>query len=689
MQNQKVQIKQVADGTVVVMPDGSEHKLPLGASKTAIDKVVKNYFPKMSQEMMRESMVSSPKAAVPQGDLDTSPSGVIQGVTETGLGLLSSLPAAIGGGWAGIGTGLMQGPEAGAESAQKWQERLTYAPKTAAGQQYTQALGDVTEQYLGEEGLDVLGVPKSAGQQALERTGSPVLATAYETLPAVLELFSGLKGLRTMQGKIKLKTPEGYPTQELQSLLQRYGIDYDVLTPDVKELIPSEVGRSAGGDPNIDPKFIAQQDIQKGGTQEGLSLYDEGLFRAKADPNAKAAMQADIPMQTIQYVKQTTPATRFNMLRMLDNMKKVKKGTDIMAFPSKVVGNVAGDYVDYIGDVVKRTNFKLDLLSKNKLADINIDPQPITNKFAQLLDKYSIGYGSYRSDMPDPVTGEFLTTPRFVDSKGNVRIDFDGSDIQAERGAQRMITDAAELLAKAKSTDAYTFHRLKRQLDGIIDWQKQNNSGLVSDKGRAFVKELRAEVNAQLRDLDPEYAKLNDTLSQGLSALDQLGSAVTRRIENQIRSGEANYDGLGQEMRKIFTNYSSAPDIVEALKTIQDTAKLYAKPSGSEVALFDPANVGVKTPDMNVDLFSLARFGLDLDKVFGSAKGGDFQGRQEAAIESAMGRVMPMSPVAQAADMGLSYWEKTRGKTAEQKRSEIQDDKFNALQQLLIQRGAK
>jgi len=689
MQNQKVQIKQVTDGTVVVMPDGSEHKLPLGASKAAIDKVVKNYFPQMSQDIMRESMVSSPKSAIPQGGLDTSPSGLIQGVTETGLGLLSSLPAAVGGGWAGIGTGLMQGPEAGAESAQKWQERLTYAPKTAAGQQYTQALGNVTEQYLGEEGLDVLGVPKSAGQQALERTGSPVLATAYETLPAVLELFSGLKGLRTMQGKIQLKTPEGYPTQELQSMLQRYGIDYDVLTPDVKELIPSEVGRSVGGDPNIDPKFIAQRDIQKGGTQEGLSLYDEGLFRAKADPNAKAAMQADIPMQTIQYVKQTTPATRFNMLRMLDNMKKVKKGTDIMAFPSKVVGNVAGEYVDYIGDVVKRTNFKLDSLAKNKLADVNIDPQPITNKFAQLLDKYSIGYGAYRSDMPDPVTGEFMTTPRFVDSKGNVRIDFDGSDIQAERGAQRMITDAAELLAKAKNTDAYTFHRLKRQLDGIIDWQKQNNSGLVSDKGRAFVKELRAEVNAQLRDIDPEYAKLNDTLSQGLSALDQLGSAVTRRIENQIRSGEANYDGLGQEMRKIFTNYSSAPDIVEALKTIQDTAKLYTKPSGSEVALFDPANVGVKTPDMNVDLFSLARFGLDLDKVFGSAKGGDFQGRQEAAIESAMGRVMPMSPVAQAADMGLSYWEKTRGKTAEQKRSEIQDDKFNALQQLLIQRGAK
>ena len=179
----------------------------------------------------REEILSELNRRRIQEELASRTSQPVQDESFSGASGLEPLAAvasgAIGtvaGGLAGIAQSVNPFADkgAGAEASQEVQEALTFQPRTQAGQAGIKTLGD-----LAQKGIDIANFPisglaglaelatgqglkqavqttrgvqeqgagKTAGQRALETTGSPLVATAVETAISGAGDIAGLKGL--------------------------------------------------------------------------------------------------------------------------------------------------------------------------------------------------------------------------------------------------------------------------------------------------------------------------------------------------------------------------------------------------------------------------------------------------------------------------------------------------------------
>lgn len=621
-------------------------------------------------------MVSSPKAQMPQGEIQPTFRSTVESIAEPLAQMATGAAATLPAGFAGLGATLFQGPKAGGDVVNKILSDYTYQPKTAAGQRGAQYVRELSDRYLGKEGLGITNVPEEAGAQILEQTGSPELATAYHTLPAFLEAITGLSALQTARGPVRLLDDQGYPTEMLNNLLNEYGLNYDNLTPEARALINQTAYRSLSGTPSVPTGRITRTDIESGGTQRGLSLYDPDTLKGpfagvNVDPLAQRAFEADWEKGVIQMVKAADPVTKFNLGRMLSDMRKLKSDEGTMAFPSKIVGEAAGSRVDVLSDRIKNDAMQLNIIANNNLKGMQVDIQRITDAVQKGLDELRVQYKL------DPKFGD----PRFADAEGNADLNFDSSLIQESPAGREMVNAVVRLLAKARSGDAADLHNLKRQIDELIDWSKSSDIG-ISEKGRTFAKNIRYEANEQLRGLDAEYERLNDRLSTNIEARNTLGEAVTRRIREEINGNIDSWDGLGAELRKLYSNYGNQSALVEALEGL-DAAIAKTGTAGQKLPVVGGGSTGKVADTSNLAI--LARFGLALDKQFGSAKAGSFQGQQEAAFGKAINR-MPKGVIADTAT--ATFMDKLARRNQQQiiERNEL--EAFNAMMEL-IRKGGK
>lgn len=108
------------------------------------------------------------------------------GVGEAGLTTLTSIPAALGG-WYGVAKGALTGKDIEQE-ATKGMQSLTYAPRTKAGQEAVQGLGDIV-QASGIQGLAGMGNVAQGMPYVRGTTGASKIAdVAQKTLDQVIDI---------------------------------------------------------------------------------------------------------------------------------------------------------------------------------------------------------------------------------------------------------------------------------------------------------------------------------------------------------------------------------------------------------------------------------------------------------------------------------------------------------------------
>lgn len=179
---------------------------------------------------------------------------------------------------------------AGARAVEATQEALTFQPRTEAGQQSLQAVGDV----VAPVGQAISAVEKGLGDATLDATGSPVLAAAAATAPTALLELIGFKGAgslargtksvapttKAINKALKAAAPDSGALKDaartLYSQLDESGV---TMKAEVFEGMVNKIRKStkkAGLDPRVTPKasgaLEAMQDVV--GTSPSLTEID-------------------------------------------------------------------------------------------------------------------------------------------------------------------------------------------------------------------------------------------------------------------------------------------------------------------------------------------------------------------------------------------------------------------------------
>lgn len=574
----------------VGLPDGREVDIeaPEGASEEQAIAYVKQQWDAGAFKVVQPSAPQQQNETPRTKDLT---SGLI-GLGETGLTVGSGLLGNLAGGLAGLAVTPFEGAQGGAETVESVRNALTYQPKTESGQAIMRGLsGPLNAIEQGQQAL---------GNAALDATGSPLAATAAYAAPDIIGILTGLK---TMRPGTPLKQ-NGMPTRELRDALNQYGVVYESLDPKVQAAIPDMAPRTILGTSGAGraAESAVSKELRTGGRQGGLAPYTAAGESVVKDAVAGEALRQGFDEGLVQMVKTATPKTREAMGGMLKIMERTKKDYGINLRPTDIAGNAVARRVEFLADKARSARNELNTIADQKLAGRAIDPQPIVDRLFQALDDLDVSYST---------------------AAGKPTLDFRGSIIQADKSSQRAINSLLDLMSTGGAPDALRFHKLKRQLDALIDFSKKSTVGLT-ESGRNVLKSIRYELNQQLRQMDPDYARVNDVISEVLGVFNELDAATASKIDI---FGDPR--ALGGEFRKMFTNYQNRVHIDNAMKNLDTvTAKM------NKGELF-PDRIGDATPEMDFSdsVYEMSRFAEALNKRFGNVAPGGMEGIIQKGVQ--------------------------------------------------------
>jgi hypothetical protein len=575
-----------------------------------------------------------PAAATPSADIHRPEQGGIQALLEPAATIASAIAAEPIAGIAGIVQSLNPFAEegAGAEAVASTREALTYQPRTEGGKQVLSEVGGVVE----PAGKVFSNLETSLGDFAFDLTGSPTISAAAASAPTMIGELLGLKSLKALRTGEKLLDATGQPTKILRRELNKQGLDYGSLTPEAKKLIPEEVGPELlpGSKPirrEVENTVIEQ--INAGGREDSLATLKVTDGRLRGDKLGAAAVKQGFRPGIVQAIKTSSKATKTQMRKMLKTMRRIKNNERVAmdTRPSDVVGDSISERIGYISESANTARKELDEIAKTKLPGVQIDT-------TQVLE-------TLRDSLAD------LDVRLVMGKTGKPVADFVESLISSDRSSQRVIRDLVRLLGEGGNPDALRFHKLKRQLDIMIDFNKKSSMGL-SDAGKNVLKDIRRSLNESIRAIDDDYARVNDVLSLSLGTLGDLDKAVGTI---DLFGAGAN-KALGQRMRALMSNQQGRIKVENALDQINDTTKKLG---------------GAFTDDIK----DLVLFADALDDKFGAVAKTSFAGQ----IEQAVGRAVsapPKTTVVEAVGRGI-------GKGAEKMRGINDFNSFEALDALL------
>ena len=571
--------------------------------------------------------VSVPPVELPQDAQPSRPdsSGFLDfagDVAKEGIGNLEALATVASGiiaeplsGLAGIGAAIVPGGQSGAEAVKSVQESMTYQPRTDAGAERVQQLGSIAE-YI----PDIAG---GAGDLTYDLTGSPLASAGVSGAVAILPELIGLGTVRKIKTGTRLLDQNGRPTKALRKALDDKGLNYDNLSDQAKKQIPVVADQSFVTGTSLVPastqKALVEQ-IKSGGKDDALAGLKVVKNQAVPDSLGIEAMKQGYAPGFVQSVKTATPQTKNRMREMLNISRRIKKSerTGLDVRPGDVVGRSVTDRVKHIRNVANDARNELDSIATQQLKGQQIDTSIVRDQLQKSMDDLDVTLIEGPNGVPTP--------------------QFKGSIISKDASSQKAIKDAISLLAEGGEPDALRAHKLKRQLDNIIDFNKKASTGL-GEEGRNVLKDIRHSLNESVRVVSDDYARVNDTLRKSLTALDDFDKATGSSIDVFAKGADS---AIGTKMRGLMSNIQSRVKLENSVNQLDD------------VALELGANFGDDVKD-------LAMFANALDARFGAVAKTSFQGNIEQAINRVLNQGVSQEIFQQGASKLAGTANKMRG----------------------------
>lgn len=412
------------------------------------------------------------------------------------------------------------------------------------------------------------GISQTLGDRTLEETGSPLAATLAYTAPDLIPYGAAGKGLAK-------------------------GIDAasDAIRGGAKGV--QQVKQGITGQLNPSASQLKSADMRKA-IQDGSKYYvdkkiDPVSGRIIDDELAKKALKQNITDETIAHAKRLDKGTRKEANKILN------RGAEILEYGEKTGGRPN----TIIGErVMKRFDTVLDA-NRKAGKDIGESVKAISNQTfdtADILDNWEDSLQS-------------LNIQR-IDGK----LSFKGSDIELNPSTIKVIKTADNRL-KANFT-AEQLHKEKKFIANAIYDAKADINVPFSDAGEKALDKLRDGFNQKLRDASPDYALANDKYSETITTLNDFRKVMGQKKFNPYSDRIDNT--IGNESRKLLTQYKSGQDMQEAIKNLNNMSSKY----------------GGKYDD---DIVELTRFYDNMEREFKSFSQGSFQAQTRDAMKDTAG----------------------------------------------------
>lgn len=470
-----------------------------------------------------------------------------------------------------------------ARAAEQGQQAMTIKPVTETGSRYVQNVAEAAEPLS-----SLAAFAPMAGEMSALASGMRQAAPAIRDLTKIGTKESDMRMPVTRAPASLIDPDTGYISPQMQKALTKYNVPVEAVRDDILNLPQNITPERAANE-------LVKMKITGRATDGYLATKKIGSYGNVVDDLvAKEALKQGFREGDVQVIKVATPGTRRAMNKMLA-IKRAIYGNERKAIdmrPSDVIGESVVKRFTHIRNVANEARQELDTIARQNLAGKPIDVDSVANNFFREMDNIDVEVDS--TSIPP-------------------KVNFTGSMIAKDRTSQRVIKDVIDLLSEKKPPDALRAHKLKRQLDAMIDFRKKSSGGLT-ETGRNVAKSVRHSLNEAIRATSEDYARVNDTLSTSIGAMDDFERVLGPSIDLW---GENAPKAVGQDLRGLLSNRKSRVKLEDAVKGIDDTARQLG-------GTFDD------------DVGDLVIFSKTLDDQFGATARTSFAGDIESSVNRAV-----------------------------------------------------
>jgi len=510
----------------------------------------------------------------------------VKGIGETtlslGTGATTGMLGNMAGAISGIGKSMINGtygtPEGAAAAKQEAESvggNLTYTPKTATGQQYTQAVGDAM---------------------------APLAAIA----PATAEL-----GVIGQSAKAALPIVEN--TARSEAALLRPAVKPEKL--DIINKI-----RSGDTDNSLAPLELK---VENPSLKDAQGKLLPEAYNVVDDPVAKETIKQGFNDGIVQAVKTTDQYNAKKMLEMLNVSEKGKKNSVYGSEnrPTDIVGDSLAQNINFVKKVNREAGSEIDKAAR-ALEGQKVDvTEPVNNFVNDLADKIKVKVITDKDGNIKP------------DFRGS---DIEGKMYAPE---QRLVSMIVDRMANTKNPDAYDVHRLKRAIDQTVVYGKSNSKSLwpdVENSVKSLRKNLDATLDKNFESYNAANTKYSETIQAlddfqktagnkidlfGEGSDKQLGILSRRLLSNvQSRQELTNAIKQMQETSKAYGN-KVPDDILSQITFANELDNMFGPAAKSSLAGEQSAGTKAALRDMSQShgIYDLAAKGAQ--KIADKARG--------------------------------------------------------------------
>jgi hypothetical protein len=436
------------------------------------------------------------------------------------------------------------------------------------------ALGGASGQTAKEMGAGPLGqIAASIGGGLLPSAPSMIKQATQATAKAIAPKGAGITQQETSASGIPIPRTEPTFKESVQSIKATVG---EKIAPENQRIIKSQLTQTPDSVDLVNVRLSGSQVVPD---NEAATAIKQG-WKDGAVASIKAASDKD----------RTAMTKMLNLFKMGEKSEKFRT----MNRPADILGDTVQARVDFLANANKQAGKAIDRIAQTKLRGQRVDFDPAVNTF--LEDLGSIG-----------VKVE-------MDPTGLAKVNLQGSRIEGDAGAEKLLNVVLKRLSKTDAPDALGVHDAKRFIDTQVDYGKRNLANPLTAEAERIVKNLRRNLNSTLGERFPVYKAANEKYADTITALNDLQKAAGTQID--FTSENAN-KALGTAMRKLTSNYGTRANLIDSLDQANQVAAKY----------------GMKLDD---DIVNQLLFVNELDRMFGAAAQTSLKGQVSEAMQTGL-----------------------------------------------------